>query len=104
LEGDEHALIVVGQNARTGPTGFVRIFWGIRTMVVRTKTDAQRALVVGRNGTWNITGIEASIGEFTAVIDGIGKRGTIIDRAGFILPVEEFKEFIDACHKAIHPF
>ena len=49
--------------------------------------DGSDALLVGRNGTWDLTAVVLNQGGGWCAIDGVGKRGNIL-RGGMMIPVE----------------
>jgi hypothetical protein len=57
-------------------------------------------LATGRNGDWEITGIRIW-GSNSVFFDALGKRGTVIERAGIVIndrvvAIEEMKKYLES--------
>jgi len=60
----------------------------METIEICQNTDKNRSLVVGRNGTHQLCQVRIWTGtNGTLFIDGIGRRGTVLN-AGFIIDVD----------------
>lgn len=65
---------------------------------VRIETSGR---ATGRNGVWDITGLDADEWQGRVSLQAVGKRGTVIQSSGFhSIPAEKMDEFCAAWLKA----
>jgi hypothetical protein len=53
-----------------------------------------KAMITGRNGTWNVVRLELVVGKNTLNIEGIGVRGWSFNGGFFSITVEEMDELV----------